>query len=153
MKRGFEKILIAVDHSEPSAHAVRVGCSMAASMDATVLLVHVTNRLPFETSESQHKLMADLRRRGRGLLRRMQALAEKTVVAETVLREGVPADEILAAAERWSAQLIVLGAHGQSRLGHLVLGGTAETVARRARCPVVTVGANAQTMDDVYQDA
>ena len=57
-----------------------------------------------------------------------------------MLREGLPADEILAGAVDWDAQFILIGAFSSRRLAHLMRGSTAETVARRAKCPVVTVG-------------
>ncbi len=35
--------------------------------------------------------------------------------------------------------LIVLGTHGQSGLGHLLMGSVAEQVVRKAPCPVLTL--------------
>ena len=154
MKRIFKKLLIAVDQSEASAWAVRVGYSMAAEMGAEVLLVHVVNHPPASNgtvSASRTKLVASLRRKGRSLLRRMHALAGEAVTVNEAIREGVPAEEILAVASQWSAQLIVIGAYGQSRLGHLLLGSTAETVARSARCPVVTVGDESQASEIFHE--
>ena len=67
-----------------------------------------------------------------------------------MLREGISAEAILATAFDWKAQLIVIGAHGQSRLGNLLLGTTAETVVRRAHCPVVTVGDESEALEKVH---
>jgi nucleotide-binding universal stress UspA family protein len=48
------------------------------------------------------------------------------VVSEVLTREKI--------------DLIVMGTHGRTGLGILLLGSFAETVFRRARCPVLTVG-------------
>lgn len=57
------------------------------------------------------------------------------VAAEVV--EGRPA-QVLASAAR-TADLLVLGSHGHSRLRHTVLGSVSEEVIRSAPCPVVVV--------------
>jgi nucleotide-binding universal stress UspA family protein len=46
---------------------------------------------------------------------------------------------ILRTAEEVQCDLIVLGTHGRTGLGRLLMGSTAEQVARRANCPVLTV--------------
>jgi nucleotide-binding universal stress UspA family protein len=58
------------------------------------------------------------------------------------LREGHPAQEILATAEGSSgAPLIALSTHGRTGLKRLLLGSVAEKVIRRAPCPVFVVKA------------
>lgn len=152
----FNKILIAVDQSEASMRAARVGCSIAMEMGAQVLLVHVVNHPPAgdgTINTSRSNLVARLRRKGRSLLRRMRGIGgERVRIAET-LREGIPAEEILAAAAEWGAHLIVLGAYRRSQLGNLLLGSTAETIARRARCPVVTVGDESDVLQQIQESA
>jgi nucleotide-binding universal stress UspA family protein len=61
------------------------------------------------------------------------------VRVETYLREGDPAEEILRLADDVGADLIVIGTHGRRGLARAVLGSVAESVMRRARCPVLTV--------------
>ena len=143
MKPAFKRILIAVDTSRCATCAVRVGNLMAAQTGVEVLIVHVVNRPGAEgggASESHARILAGLRRKGRALLRKMCAVSGAGAAAAGALREGVPTEEILSAAAEWGAELIVLGAYGHTRLAGLILGGTAEAVARRARCPVMTVG-------------
>jgi nucleotide-binding universal stress UspA family protein len=59
----------------------------------------------------------------------------RPVAAEVI--EGRPAD-VLAAAGR-SADLLVLGSHGHSRVRHTVLGSVSEECIRKAACPVVVI--------------
>ena len=143
MKNVFKRILVAVDQSKAASWAVNVARSMADDMEAEVLLVHVMNKLSAEPNGgaiTRAKLALNLKRKGRALLRRTHASFGTGVKVSELLREGSPADEILAGAVDWDAQLIIIGAFRSRRLAHLMLGSTAETVARKAKCPVVTVG-------------
>lgn len=49
---------------------------------------------------------------------------------------GSPAGEIIEQAEKWSADLIVVGSQGRSWLGRLVLGSVSQSVVTEARCSV-----------------
>jgi len=57
------------------------------------------------------------------------------VAAEVV--EAGPADALAAAGR--SADLLVLGSHGHSRIRHTVLGSVSEACIRKATCPVVVI--------------
>lgn len=60
---------------------------------------------------------------------------------KTVIREGSPANEILAEAELEGYDLIVLGATGASDLKHQMLGSVSAKVAAQANCSVAVVRA------------
>jgi nucleotide-binding universal stress UspA family protein len=49
---------------------------------------------------------------------------------------GVPSEMILKRQKEWHADLIVVGTHGRSPLGRLVLGSVSSAVTREARCSV-----------------
>jgi nucleotide-binding universal stress UspA family protein len=66
---------------------------------------------------------------------------ETTVTSR--LEEGIPAEEIVRVAREVEADLIVMGTHGRSGLGRLLLGSVAEQVMRHATCPVLTLKAPA----------
>jgi nucleotide-binding universal stress UspA family protein len=57
------------------------------------------------------------------------------------VRDGDTAAEILRAATDAGCDLIVMGTHGRTGLGRLLMGSVAEQVVRKAPCPVVTVKA------------
>lgn len=56
----------------------------------------------------------------------------------TEVRTGPAAKQILEAARERGSDLIVMGTHGRTGLGHLLLGSIAERVVRTAPCPVLT---------------
>jgi nucleotide-binding universal stress UspA family protein len=66
-------------------------------------------------------------------------MVAKGLVAESIFRVGNPYEEIVSAAKEISADLIVIGSHGHTGLGRLLLGSTAERVAKYAPCPVLVV--------------
>jgi nucleotide-binding universal stress UspA family protein len=57
---------------------------------------------------------------------------------------GLPAPEIVRAATRLPADLVVIGTHGTTGFEHLMLGSVAEKVLRTSRVPVLTVPPRAQ---------
>jgi nucleotide-binding universal stress UspA family protein len=58
---------------------------------------------------------------------------------ERHVRDGDPSEEILAVARETRSDLIVMGTHGRTGVGRLLMGSVAEQVMRRATCPVLTV--------------
>jgi nucleotide-binding universal stress UspA family protein len=61
------------------------------------------------------------------------------VRATALLLDGAPHEQILRAARRARADLIVIGTHGRSGLSKVLLGSVAERVIRLAPGPVLTV--------------
>lgn len=69
-----------------------------------------------------------------------RALAdEHGVDLETVTEMGPPARTIVEYADEHDADYVVMGSHGRSGVSRVLLGSVAETVIRRAHCPVLVV--------------
>jgi nucleotide-binding universal stress UspA family protein len=73
-----------------------------------------------------------------GLRRQAQ---ERNVTLETYVLVGHPADQILKAAARYGADLIVVGHRGRSVIRDWVSGSTSRRVFTHATCPVLIVRA------------
>lgn len=58
-----------------------------------------------------------------------------------MVERGYPAEQILHAADRTQADLIVISSHGRTGISRQVFGSVAEEVVRRAPCPVMVVKA------------
>jgi nucleotide-binding universal stress UspA family protein len=65
------------------------------------------------------------------------------VSMETRLETGEAGAIILSVARDINCQMIVMGTHGRSGLGRLLMGSVAEEVVRKAPCPVLTLKAEA----------
>lgn len=147
----YRKILVAIDASATAERALREAMALARSSGSLLRLLHVVDAGPSllntETAMAFEDYERALHDAGARVL--AQALAEVKAAgqdAETVLRQIVggqqhPADEIVAEAARWSADLIVVGTHGRRGLRRLLLGSVAEGVARMADRPVMLVHA------------
>lgn len=127
-------ILHVTDFSEPAAKAFQVACSLARSCQARLIVLHVVP--PVLTAYPP--LPTEWSRREMEELNRIQA-PDPQIRLEHRLENGDPIKEILRVAEEIGCDLIVMGTHGRSGIGRLVLGSVAENVVRHAHCPVVTV--------------
>ena len=137
----FRRILIALDDSAIAAHAAEVGIELAASLKAQAALVYVVDPAPALQTDSgipAAEWAATLKREAQVFLAATAQRAGQPP-AWQFLREGKPADQILAAAREWEADVIVIGTHGRSGVSRLVLGSTAESVVRHASCPVLVI--------------
>jgi nucleotide-binding universal stress UspA family protein len=135
----LKTILHPTDFSAPSECAFRLACSLARDHGAQLVLFHVVELPTPAYGEGtapvtviQMSLDAE-----REALDQIQA--PPGISMERKLVEGDAADEIIEAAKEVEADLIVLGTHGRTGLGRLLLGSVAEQVLRRALCPVLTV--------------
>jgi len=131
-------ILVPTDFSEYSDAAFRVASSLASEQEARLIVLHVN------PPATMHGEVID-RREPNGYYDRLweELYARKPLDPRTEvehrLREGDPVEEILEAAKESSCDLIVMGTHGRSGLGRLLLGSIAEKIMREAPCPVLTI--------------
>jgi nucleotide-binding universal stress UspA family protein len=138
-----KKILVAVDLSEPSQRVMETALALAASLDASVELVHV--REPFvyalagDYGPSQEQEQSLVRWIDRELAHAGDRINHAHVACVTTSLHGSPAREIIAHADKTGADMIVVGTHGRGGITHAVLGSVAERVVQKARRPVLVV--------------
>jgi nucleotide-binding universal stress UspA family protein len=132
-------ILHPTDFSDRSEHAFRVACALARDYDARLVVLHVDN-LPLALYGDALAMPRPDDYQDR-LREQLNDLRAPGVEVEHRLNEGNPVTEILGAAEEVNADLVVMGTHGRTGLGRLLMGSVAEQVLRQAPCPVLTVRA------------
>lgn len=130
----YRKVLIASDPEGLAAQAVPVVASLVRGADTRVrvLAVDVATAIPQvhrDLAVNLNHLVDDLCQEG--------VHAEGAV--ETTQRDHV-AEAIAADAERWGADLVVLGSHRRGDLRSLLVGSVGHAVARRTRRPLLFVG-------------
>jgi universal stress protein A len=141
----MKKILFATDYSEASQHALQFATSLARDTGALLLIAHVTDREQYPVGElfdeEPEPDPAEMRELKEVLPNDSQVQYEhRLLYGEPGTTETVnPADEIVNLARKEQVDSIVLGTHGRSGLSHLLIGSVAESVIRKAPCPVVTV--------------
>lgn len=143
----FETILVPVDFSEISAHALRTASLLAAHCGSAKIIATYANWFeapPYFTAGRIAELQTEFRE--------SLQLAEASLVAfvrstlgdnadsvQVRAMEALPVDGIRQLAALKNANLIVMGTHGRSGLNRWMLGSVAERVLRESPVPVLTV--------------
>ena len=140
-------VLIATDGSQLSIDAARCASKLLRGADHVTLLSVITE-VPgddaggFEGSvysaEEQEKVWnAELAEAGEEIERTAAALSSKQI--EKRVEVGDVANTVCHVAEKVGADVIVVGSHGRTGFGRLLLGSVSEHVVRHAPCPVLVV--------------
>jgi nucleotide-binding universal stress UspA family protein len=138
----MKNILVAIDFSDGARAAADYAMALAERLGAALVALHVTPRYvtyePLPAFPVPAPLDPERQERIRGDIRRFVAPSGSGhALGEALVREGDPADEILAAAA--SVDLIVLGGHGHRSFERWLLGSVADRVARKCDRPVLIV--------------
>jgi nucleotide-binding universal stress UspA family protein len=139
----LQNVLYATDFSKPSDYAFRLACSLARDYGARLFVLHVLERPALTytgvmTAPPPPPLSPEERQAVQERLHRIKP-SDPAIRFEHLFEEGDPATAILQVARERQCDLIVLGTHGRSGLGRLLMGSVAEEVVRKAACPVLTV--------------
>ncbi|MHB1187643.1 universal stress protein [Thiobacillus sp.] len=145
----YSKILVAVDESDTSLHALKHAIELARKLSATLRMVHVLDMswLPIgpEVAIDTAALSAARRGVGEGIIAaardtaRQAGFEAEAVLIETETPIQHVAEAIAREAARWGADLVVLGTHGRRGFQHLMLGSVAEQMVRRSSGPVLLI--------------
>jgi nucleotide-binding universal stress UspA family protein/uncharacterized protein (DUF2267 family) len=132
-------ILHPTDFSDCSRHAGEFAVNLAKDYRARLVLVHVVEP-PIYSSEVALALPdpTSLRATAEAALSDL-ARSYSGQFCDKVVAIGFAATEIIRVAAETRSDLIVMGTHGRTGLGRLVMGSVAEEVIRRAPCPVLAL--------------
>ncbi|NTV05206.1 MAG: universal stress protein [Chlorobiaceae bacterium] len=132
-------ILCPVDFSDASRKAVRYAYEFAVNMRASIVLLNIID-IPIESLVNNMQLDEELEKSARQeLVALKNELLSEGLKVEILVEIGIPADVILDQAAKRDVNLIIMGSHGKKGVTRLVLGSVAETVLRKADCPVLIV--------------
>ncbi|HEY3821497.1 MAG TPA: universal stress protein [Polyangiaceae bacterium] len=142
----FRRILVPIDFTEVSTHALDWAIELAASVGASITVLH-SYAIPVVGFPDGALIptpqiatsMADAARKA--LDAAVAARRGGPVELDTLLREGEAWEAIVTAADEIDADLIVVGTHGRHGLARALLGSVAEHVVRTSHRPVLTLSA------------
>lgn len=135
----FQTILLPTDFSGPSQTAADLASSLALEGKCRLVVLHVAESTgvplygAFGPSSAVSATIPD------SLKRQLENYPVQAAQIERRMEEGNPSAIILRVAEEIKPDLIVLGSHGRTGLKRLLMGSVAETVLRKAPCPVLIV--------------
>ncbi|MGE6258184.1 universal stress protein [Heyndrickxia sporothermodurans] len=135
----YRKILVALDGSEPSAHALRHAAELAKTVGAEkVTIMHVHKDFPMQEPLYQIDLDSLLDEEDQAVMSpAVQFLSEAGIPYETHIFHGDPAHEIITYAKDHHYDVIVMGSTGKGIIKEALLGSVSHQVAHSAHCPVM----------------
>jgi nucleotide-binding universal stress UspA family protein len=141
------KILLAVDDSEYSAAATREVTKRPWPKGTTVRVLTVVEPFPpiaiepwYGGRESLVRIDEEMQKHARDLTKKTaESLKKKGIKTQSVVLEGDARSVIVHEAEKWKADLIMMGSHGHTGIKRLLLGSVASSVVSHAPCSVEIV--------------
>ena len=157
----LKMILLPVDGSEASLRAVTFAAELARDLQASILLVHVLDKLPArrqlkgyltvleqnpaknegEIESVRSALSESGEEQGEEILAHAEQVVRELGVKDvsTEIVDGDPTKELLQLAATGKYDMIVMGRRGLSPLKGLFMGSVSHQISNLADCPVVTV--------------
>ena len=139
------KILVAVDLSEATGRVIQVTERIAAAMSGVVRLLHVAEAEPdfvgFDAGPAvvRDQVAKEYREEHRQVQAHADALRKAKIDADALLIKGPIIETILNEAERFEADLLIVGSHGFGALYDLLVGSSSRGVLKDSTIPVLVV--------------
>lgn len=145
----YKKIMVSIDGSETSQQALEAAINLAEEQHATLLVLHVVEEsfIYYGSPGFDFASMAALVNED-GLKIMDYAISQlanhpsvkyETKVHQMKTIQNRLAEVILEEAEKWSADLIVLGTHGRRGFSRMFIGSVAENTIRLSTKPVLLI--------------
>lgn len=140
------KVLIAVDGSECSKEAVDFVARRPWAPDDVFLMLHVIEPIPVDVGiayipAAYNQYDSESMARAELLLQKAKEIISARLPhpIETKVMYGNVKAELIDLAEKWGADLIVMGSHGRTGFDRFLLGSVAEEILRQSPCSVEIV--------------
>lgn len=151
----YKKILVALDGSEPSKHALKHAVSLANTYGAKLILVAVVQRvmipifpdegygaIPLSAAKDMAQYQDKMRVMYQNILREAEEKIREEyprVKFESILKEGRPSATIVEQAESDDVDIIVIGCRGIGGYTGWILGSTSRRVVDSCTKPILIV--------------
>jgi len=135
------KILVAIDSSPSSEVVVKEVSARPWPNDSVKRVISVLDLFAFPSGIGGVGPVTDAEDRAADALVKDAAkrLSHEGGEVATAVTEGYPPTSIIAYAQEWDADLIIVGSHGHSGISRFLLGSVAQSVVRGAHCSVEIV--------------
>jgi nucleotide-binding universal stress UspA family protein len=150
----MKKVLIALDYDPTAQKIAETGFSLAKTMGAEVILLHVISDLMYYSSTDYSPIMGfngymdmgqlqldtidGLKKASLHFLEKSKHhLGDKTI--QILVKEGDFAESILKAAKDLHADIIVMGSHSRKWLEKIVMGSVTEKVLNHTSIPLFII--------------
>ena len=154
IKKDKMKVLIALDYDPSAQKVAETGFSLAKTMGAEVILLHVISNPAYYSSTDHVKIMGFVGHMDAGLLqldnidglkkaaqqfleKSKKHLGDKTI--QILVKEGDFAESILKTAKKLPADIIVMGSHSPEWLEKTAMGSVTEKVVSQTSIPLFII--------------
>ena len=146
----YQRILVPIDGSATSDLGLNEAIRLAQLTHARLHLIHVIDEMSFALAVDSYgyyagELLELLQKDGAEILEKgLATVREKGLPVDGMLYENLEKtvqQRVIAEADSWKADLIVIGTHGRRGVRRMVLGSSAEGILRTAPVPVLLVRA------------
>jgi nucleotide-binding universal stress UspA family protein len=138
------RILVATDFSTRAAMALKTAIAIGEIFDSEILLVHAVSPLVYAAGEGpiMPEIIEAALDSAKDEMKKLVASEQRLdgLRLKTIVTYSGAIDLIEQIAGEQKVNLIVVGSHGASGLERLLLGSVAETILRKAACPVLIAG-------------
>ncbi len=138
----MKKVLVAVDGSEFSTRALKLGIELAEKFSASLVVATVVEPayLPPEPYGLAEQVDRARQEDATKILSEASAMARAAKVPVTTrVLSGTAAEALLQACDELQADLIVIGSRGRRALGRVLLGSVSDRVVHLSKRPVLVV--------------
>lgn len=145
----METIIVPLDGSPLSAHAISFGVAFARAYGAELRLVHILEEpIAFDLLPS---LLIPDRASAEAYLKRHATDVPSDVPVDTMVLRGYAAEVLVETAAAEQDAMLVMGTHGRGAARRAMLGSIADDVLRHATVPVVLVRGTATAPKNVFK--
>ena len=140
----LKDIVFATDFSPAADNALSYAGALAQRFNAALHVVNAVEPANYSLPPETWHLADRARDVQTKKIRAFLQTSFPDIQSEVEIWEGPVSQVLTSAIDRDSADLIVVGTHGRTGAGKLLLGSSAEEILRNAPCPVLTIGPHAQ---------
>jgi universal stress protein A len=148
MKNDVQRILVVSRSTKECQKALHYGVSLAKQFNSKLFVLHVLHdpfsvdgwNLPLPSLKQEYETLV---KKARGDIDRIikSEQAEGMEIAEWI-RDGRPAEEVIAAVKEAKIDLVIMAAHEEGRFEHFLFGRTVEELSRKMPCSILLVNYN-----------
>lgn len=141
--KAFKKIMVPIDGSVESKHALEHAIYMTRLCDAELFVAAVVDLNRFmsalELVSTSGYIPAEAMEKGRKRLEKVMPLIPSDLRVTKLVDTGTPAETLLELAEVNDIDLVVMGRRGKNTLERLAMGSVSQYMVSNAHCPVMVV--------------
>lgn len=146
----FKKILFPTDFSDVAAKAMDYIKQLKEAGSQEVVLLHVINQRIIDglkrhatPDDNIMQWQKTARENAQGSLAKIgKAFENAGFAVKNIIKIGFPSNVILAVEKNEDPSIIVIGSHGRSNLGDMLLGSVSDRVIRKSKHPVLVIKRN-----------